>query len=144
MARKESRARGSLEHEVLLCLAAAKGPLTAADVQAEIGGLAYTTVMTTLSRLHAKAAIERTIRGRAYEYRLVGGTQAAQSNMTAHQMVKLLDEEADRASVLTRFVAALKPEDEQLLTDLLDRATVSGVIKADRAAKSRSKSRPKP
>src|ERR1700712_4626105 len=105
MARTESRARGSLEREVLLCLAAAKGPLTAADVQVEIGGLAYTTVMTTLSRLHAKAAIDRTLRGRAYEYTLVGGTQAAQSNMTAHQMVRLLDDEADRTSVLTRFVA---------------------------------------
>ena len=74
MARKEARARGSLEREVLMCLAAAGRPLTAADVQAEIGGLAYTTVMTTLSRLHAKGAIERTLRGRAYEYTLVGGT----------------------------------------------------------------------
>jgi predicted transcriptional regulator len=141
MARKESRARGSLEHEVLLCLAAAKGPLTAADVQNEIGGLAYTTVMTTLSRLHAKAAIERTLRGRAYEYTLVGGTQAAQSNMTAHQMVKLLDEEADRASVLTRFVAALKPEDERLLTDLLERA--ADVSESGRKTGPKSKSRPK-
>jgi predicted transcriptional regulator len=121
MARKESRARGSLEREVLLCLAAAKGPLTAADVQAEIGGLAYTTVMTTLSRLHGKGAIERTMAGRAYEYTLVGGTKAAQTNMTAHQMLKLLDEESDRASVLTRFVAELKPEDEKLLNDLLER-----------------------
>lgn len=142
MARKESRARGRLEHEVLLCLAAAKGPVTAADVQAEIGGLAYTTVMTTLSRLYAKAAIERTLRGRAYEYTLVGGTQAAQSNMTAHQMVKLLDEEDDRASVLTRFVAALGPEDEQLLTDLLERTSADGSIKPGRASGSRSKSRP--
>jgi predicted transcriptional regulator len=143
MARKESRARGSLEHEVLLCLAAAKGPLTAAAVQSEIGGLAYTTVVTTLSRLHGKAAIERTLRGRAYEYTLVGGTQAAQSNMTAHQMVKLLDEEADRASVLTRFVASLKPEDEQLLTDLLERASVADGSKAGRTTGSKSKSRPK-
>jgi predicted transcriptional regulator len=143
MARKESRARGSLEHEVLLCLAAAKGPLTAADVQSEIAGLAYTTVMTTLSRLHAKAAIERTLRGRAYEYTLVGGTRAAQSNMTAHQMVKLLDEEADRAGVLTRFVASLKPEDEQLLTDLLDRPPVAISSKTVRKAGSKSKSRPK-
>jgi predicted transcriptional regulator len=143
MARKESRGRGSLEREVLLCLAAAKRPLTAADVQSEIGGLAYTTVMTTLSRLHAKAAIERTLRGRAYEYTLVGGTRAAQSNMTAHQMVKLLDEEADRAGVLTRFVAALKPEDEQLLTDLLDRPPVANSSKPVRKAGSKSKSRPK-
>jgi predicted transcriptional regulator len=119
MARKESRTRGSLEREVLMCLAAAGRPLTVADVQAEIGGLAYTTVMTTLSRLHGKGAIGREQRGRAYEYSLVGGTEAAQSNMTAHQMLKLLDDEADRTSVLTRFVAELKPEDERLLTDLL-------------------------
>jgi predicted transcriptional regulator len=143
MARNESRARGRLEHEVLLCLAAANGPLTAADVQNEIGGLAYTTVMTTLSRLHAKAAIERTLRGRAYEYTLVGGTQAAQSNMKAHQMVKLLDEEADRASVLTRFVAALKPEDEQLLTDLLERGPAAGGATSGRKAGSKAKSGPK-
>jgi predicted transcriptional regulator len=143
MARKESRARGSLEREVLLCLAAAKGPLTAATVQAEIGGLAYTTVMTTLSRLHGKGAIERTLQGRAYEYTLVGGTQAAQYNMTAHQMVKLLDEESDRASVLTRFVAALKPEDEALLTDLLERAPVARESKSGGAAGAKSKSRPK-
>lgn len=126
MARKEARARGSLEREVLLCLAAARAPLTAAAVQAEIGDLAYTTVMTTLSRLHAKGAIERTLQGRAYEYTLVGGTKAAQTNMTAHQMLKLLDEESDRASVLTRFVAELKPEDEALLAGLLEQISKSG------------------
>src|ERR1700733_2795515 len=121
MAHKESRARGSLEHEVLLCLAAAKGPLTAADVQAEIGGLAYTTVMTTLSRLYAKKAIDRTLHGRAYQYTLIGGTKAAHSNMAAHQMLKVLDDETDRAGVLSRFVAELRPEDERLLTELLER-----------------------
>ncbi len=143
MARTGARARGSLEREVLMCLAAANGPLTAADVQVEIGGLAYTTVMTTLSRLHAKAAIERTLRGRAYEYTLVGGTQAARTNMTAHQMVKLLDEEADRASVLTRFVAGLKPEDEQLLTDLLERASTADRRNSEKSVRRPRRSTPK-
>jgi predicted transcriptional regulator len=122
MAGKESRARGALEHEILACLAAAKRPLTPAQVQAVIGGgIAYTTVMTTLSRLHAKRALDRTPAGRAYEYSLVGGAQGARSNMTAHQMLKLLDEQSDRAGVLTRFVAELGPQDEQLLTELLER-----------------------
>jgi predicted transcriptional regulator len=120
----EARARGALEREVLTCLAATAEAKTAAQVQAEIGGgLAYTTVMTTLSRLHAKGAIERRPAGRAYEYSLVGGTEGARSNMTAHQMLKLLDEQADRAGVLTRFIAELKPEDEQLLAELIDRTT---------------------
>ena len=49
-----ARPRGALEREVLACLAAAGGPLSPGDVLAELGGgLAYTTVMTTLSRLHA-------------------------------------------------------------------------------------------
>jgi predicted transcriptional regulator len=81
--------------------------------------------MTTLSRLYAKRALDRSAVGRAYEYSLVGGTQGARSNMTAHHMLKLLDEESDRAGVLTRFVAELKPEDEQLLAELLERATDS-------------------
>jgi predicted transcriptional regulator len=115
-----------LEREVLACLAAAGRPLTAADVQAEISGSpAYTTVMTTLARLHAKHALERELAGRAYRYTLVGGTERARSNMTAHQMLKLLDEESDRTSVLTRFVAELSPADEQLLTDLLRRGAAT-------------------
>lgn len=125
MARKEPRARGTLEHEVLMCLAAAGRPLTAAEVQAEIGGLAYTTIMTTLVRLHTKGALDRSRQGRAFEYSMVGDTKRAQSNMAAHQMLRLLDDDADRAGVLTRFVAELKPEDERLLTELLERTSAA-------------------
>jgi predicted transcriptional regulator len=118
---REPRARGSLEEEVLSCLAANGGPMTAAQVQTEIGGLAYTTVMTTLSRLYTKGALARQPVGRAYEYALIGDPSRARSNMTAHQMLKLLDEESDRAGVLTRFVNELSDEDEQLLTALLEK-----------------------
>jgi len=120
---KESRARGALELEVISCLAAGGRPMTPAQVQEEIGGgIAYTTVMTTLSRLYAKRALERSPVGRAYEYSLIGGTQGARSNMAAHQMLRLLDEESDRAEVLARFVAELKPADEKLLATLIERA----------------------
>jgi predicted transcriptional regulator len=122
MARREVRARGALEREILACLAAAGQPLTAAQVQAELSDdLAYTTVMTTLSRLHAKHALTRSAVGRAYAYALDGNPESAQTNMTAHQMVRLLDEESDRAAVLARFVAELKPEDERLLAGVLER-----------------------
>ncbi len=120
MRRAESRSRGVLEREILTCLAAADEPLSAGQVQAALGGeLAYTTVMTTLSRLYAKGALERALAGRAYHYSLVGDTETARSNMTAHHMLKLLDDESDRVKVLTRFVAELDPEDEELLTSLL-------------------------
>ena len=39
--------------------------------------------------------------------------------MTAHRMLRLLDAGGDRAGVLSRFVADLRPEDEALLTGLL-------------------------
>ncbi|HEY3086901.1 MAG TPA: BlaI/MecI/CopY family transcriptional regulator [Jatrophihabitantaceae bacterium] len=115
-----SRSRGALEREVIACLAAAGRPMTAAEVRAELSGdLAYTTVMTTLSRLHAKDAIERVPQGRAYAYSLTGGAATARANVAAHRMLRLLDHETDRAAVLTRFVGDLQPNDEQLLTELL-------------------------
>ena len=39
--------------------------------------------------------------------------------MTAHRMLRLLEADSDRASVLSRFIADLSAEDEQLLTGLL-------------------------
>jgi predicted transcriptional regulator len=114
------RARGALERDVLACLAAAGRPLSPGEVRAELGDdLAYTTVMTTLSRLHAKGALSRQRAGRGYAYALPGGPDAARASMTAHRMLQLLDAGEDRAGVLSRFVADLRPEDEELLSDLL-------------------------
>jgi len=114
------RPRGALEREVLACLAAAGRPLSPGEVRAELGDdLAYTTVMTTLSRLHGKGALSRQRAGRGYAYGLPGGADAAQASMTAHRMLLLLDAGEDRAGVLSRFVADLRPEDEELLNGLL-------------------------
>ncbi|MEP7023397.1 MAG: BlaI/MecI/CopY family transcriptional regulator [Actinomycetota bacterium] len=114
------RAPGALEREVLACLAAAGRPLSPADVRAELGDrLAYTTVMTTLSRLHAKGAVSRQAAGRGYVYALRGGPGDAQASMTAHRMLRLLETGGDRVGVLSRFVADLSPGDEQLLMNLL-------------------------
>jgi predicted transcriptional regulator len=122
MAGEPARSRGALEREIIACLAAVVRPLTPAEVRRELSGdLAYTTVMTTLSRLHAKGAIERVLQGRAYAYSLSGGAEGARANVTAHQMLKLLDHGSDRAAVLARFVDDLEPEDEELLTELLRR-----------------------
>lgn len=114
------RRRGALEQEVLGCLAAAGRPLTVAEVLTEVGeGLAYTTVMTALSRLHAKGALRREAAGRAFAYSLPADPAAIGASVTARRMSRLLDSEQDRADVLARFVADLSPEDERLLTELL-------------------------
>jgi predicted transcriptional regulator len=120
----QGRPRGVLEREVLACLAAAGRPLSPAEVRAELDDrLAYTTVMTTLSRLHAKGAISRQAAGRGYAYGLHGGPEQAQASMTAHRMLKLLEAGDDRVGVLSRFVADLSQEDEHLLNSLLADAT---------------------
>lgn len=114
------RPRGALEQEVLGCLAAAGRPLTVAEVLADIDDdLAYTTVMTTLSRLHAKGALSRESSGRAFAYSLAADPATTAAAVTARRMSRLLDSGQRRADVLARFVAELSPADEQMLTDLL-------------------------
>jgi predicted transcriptional regulator len=112
------RPAGALEQEVLSVLAASGKPMTPAQVLGELGGgLAYTTVMTALSRLHAKGAVSRETAGRGYAYRW-----ADQATVTARGMRRLLDGGENRAAVLARFVAELQPEDGKLLEELLGEA----------------------
>jgi predicted transcriptional regulator len=93
--------------------------LTAGQVQQELGaGLAYTTVMTALSRLHDKGAVSRERAGRAYAYTPVLDV----AGMAAVRMRALLEAGEDREAVLAQFVGALSDEDEQLLADLLKQA----------------------
>ncbi len=120
MAAMPGRPRGALEREVLACLAAAGRPLTANDVLSDLDGdLAYTTVMTTLTRLHAKGVLNRELNGRAYAYSVNGDRADVTMLGTAHRMRRLLEAGEDHAGVLARFVTDLSPEDEQLLADLI-------------------------
>ncbi len=120
MAATPGRPRGALEREVLACLAAAGRPLTANDVLSNLDGdLAYTTVMTTLTRLHAKGVLNRELNGRAYAYSVNGDRADVTKLGTAHRMRRLLEAGEDHAGVLARFVTDLSPEDEQLLADLI-------------------------
>jgi predicted transcriptional regulator len=110
------RAPGALEHEVLAILAASHEPLTPAGVQQRVSGeLAYTTVMTALSRLFDKGAVTREAAGRGYAYSFAADT----STLRARQMRRLLDRGDDRRGVLASFVAELDPEDEAVLSALL-------------------------
>jgi predicted transcriptional regulator len=113
------RTRGSLEREVHAVLAAVGEPLTPAQVRDTLGGdLAYTTVLTVLSRLFEKGEVVREPAGRGYAY----SAPYDAAELTARRMTLLLgDRDADRAAVLTRFVDGLRPGDEQLLRSLLDR-----------------------
>ena len=113
---RERRRRGGLERDIIATLLDAAVPLPAAEVRRRLGGtLAYTTVMTVLTRLAAKGLIDRSRSGRGYVYRASDDA----SEVTARRMQQLLDADDDRAAVLTRFVGALSAEDERLLAALL-------------------------
>lgn len=112
------RGPGELEGEVLTALYAADAPLTPSDVQQALGGhLAYTTVLTILTRLHAKGVARRLPAGRGYAY----SPAETGAEHTARQMRTLLEVGTDRAAVLAQFVDALSPEDERVLQHLIAR-----------------------
>jgi predicted transcriptional regulator len=100
----------------MAALWAADEPLTARQLLERLpGDLAYTTVLTILSRLHDKGMLVRQPAGRGYAYAPVRD----EASDTAVRMHGLLDRGSDREAVLTRFVDELSQEDEQLLHRLL-------------------------
>lgn len=100
----------------------AEAPLTCAQVREGLpdhAGLAYTTVMTTLHRLHEKGAVAREPAGRAFAYRLAVDGPSLHSRTAARRMRTLLAGPSDRREVLSHFVADLDPQDEATLRALL-------------------------
>ncbi|MBW8487482.1 BlaI/MecI/CopY family transcriptional regulator [Actinomadura sp. PM05-2] len=107
-----------MEAQIITVLAEADRPLTTGEVLERLGadsGLSYSTVVTTLTRLHRKGALARHRHGRAFRYQAM----ADAADLTALRMNRLLAEDPDRASVLRRFVGTLDPGDEDVLRDLL-------------------------
>lgn len=117
--RARRRGQGELEVQVLAALREADGPVTAAWVQERLGGdLAHTTVVTVLVRLLAKDVVVRERQGRSFLWT----PTADVARLAALRMRRLLDAEGDREAVLTSFVTALPPGDEQVLRALLETA----------------------
>lgn len=91
-------------------------PLTARQVRDRLDHhLAYTTVVTTLARLHAKGILARDRDGRSHRY----GPSTTAAGLAARRMQHALDDHEDRGAVLSHFVSALTGEDEVLLRNLL-------------------------
>ncbi|MGI8534956.1 MAG: BlaI/MecI/CopY family transcriptional regulator [Mycobacteriales bacterium] len=113
--RQPRRDRGGLENEVHAVLAASRAPLTPRQVQEALGGgLAYTTVLTALSRLYAKGTLVREPAGRAFAY-----APAAPAERAAAHMRWVLDTASDRDAVLARFLSELPDDDVPALLRLL-------------------------
>lgn len=111
------RRRGQLRDEVWAVLQEAGQPLTAGQVRDRLGRPpAYTTVVTTLARLHADGLLTRARDGRSHRY----APSTTEAGLAARRMQLALDDHDDRRAVLTHFVSALTGEDETVLKDLLD------------------------
>jgi predicted transcriptional regulator len=116
----QRRAPGKLEAEVLAVLWASDEPMAAADVQRRLdGGLAYSTVVTILSRLHEKGMAIREKQGRSFAYSPIED----ETGMAARRMRQVLDAGPDRDSVLARFVSDLSDHDERVLRALVHGST---------------------
>ncbi|MBA5223853.1 MULTISPECIES: BlaI/MecI/CopY family transcriptional regulator [Streptomyces] len=112
------RAQGQLEAQVLAALRAAPGPVTAGWVRERLGAtLAYTTVITILTRLQGKHAVTRERVGRSFTWTAASD----EAGLAAHRMRRVLDGESDREAVLASFVSGLTDQDERLLRALLRR-----------------------
>jgi predicted transcriptional regulator len=116
------RAAGELEAQVLSVLWTAGTALNAGEVQERLTAahrrgapLAYSTVVTTLTRLHAKGVLTRERTGHAFHYLPV----VDEAGWAASRMRQVLDAtDTDRDSVLTRFISTLSDKDEELLRRL--------------------------
>lgn len=118
--RTARRGAGELESAVLGVLWGAGEPLSPGQVRdrlavGEGGDLAYSTVVTILTRLHEKGALERSRDGRAFRYT----PTADKAGLAARRLSALLDRTPDRRAVLSRFVEDLSEGDEALLRTLL-------------------------
>ncbi|MDF3298904.1 BlaI/MecI/CopY family transcriptional regulator [Streptomyces tropicalis] len=112
----ERRPGGALEAEVLALLQSSRRPLTPGDVLQHLSDdLAYSTVVTVLSRMFEKGLLTREKQGRAYAYTPVTDTHG----FAARRMRQALESDPDREAVLTHFVEDLSTSDEQLLRQLL-------------------------
>jgi predicted transcriptional regulator len=104
---------------VLAVLRAAQVPLSPGQVRERLairpqGELSYSTVVTIMSRLHAKGLLARERAGRGFAY-----TPVDAASLAAGQMSRALDTGADRRAVLTSFVSGLSGRDTRLLRRLL-------------------------
>jgi predicted transcriptional regulator len=100
-------------------LRAANEPLSPGQVRECLpvrpsGELSYSTVVTILSRLHAKGLLARERAGRGFAY-----TPIDPASLAAGQMSRALDAGADHGAVLTSFVSGLSGRDARLLRQLL-------------------------
>jgi predicted transcriptional regulator len=108
---------GSLELRVLDALWSREGEATVRDVLQDFPNAAYTTVMTTMERLHRKGVLVRRKDGRAFLYRVAQSREELESTLVARAIQPLLDT-GSAQPILSSLVDEVSRHDERLLDEL--------------------------
>jgi BlaI family transcriptional regulator, penicillinase repressor len=110
---------GPLEWRVLEALWARATPASVRDLQPGFPEIAYTTLMTTLDRLHRKGVLDRAKRGRAFYY-LPQLTRSEFESARAADALRaaLARDSAALGPLLSLFVRAVGDRDRELLDEL--------------------------
>lgn len=108
---------GELERAVMEVLWARDEPVSVRAVHAALGdrGLAYTTVMTVLTRLAGKGLVRRSREGRVWLYR----PAAAREAYVAELMLEALELSGDRGSALVHFAKSVTSDEADALRQAL-------------------------
>jgi predicted transcriptional regulator len=111
---------GKLEAQVMEAMWASEEPLCVEEVRAALADsgkdAAYTTIMTTMSRLHSKGLLTRDMKGKAYYYSPKVSRRELTSNVTKQVIDGLLTAFAE--PTMAYFVEALSDEDPDKLEAL--------------------------
>ena len=109
---------GPLEARVLEALWTLDAPATVRDLQPLFSGTAYTTLMTTLDRLHRKGVLEREKAGRAFAYRHRWSRGELVSRMAAEQLGAIIAPDPALQPLVSFFVDAVNRRDAEVLGEL--------------------------
>ena len=113
------RVFGSLELRVLQALWARIGPQSVRDLQPVFENIAYTTLMTTLDRLHRKGILERDKVGRAFLYRPRCSREALRAELAGAALQAVFGERATELKpILSFFIESVSSEDRESLAAL--------------------------
>jgi len=116
-----SRTFGPLEVKVLEAIWRERSPSTVRALHESFPRLAYTTLMTTLDRLHRKGVLDRTKVGRAFAYEPRYARHEMELQLAARSIEGLLGAARGRSALtplLSCFVDAVGERDRLLLDDL--------------------------
>ena len=108
---------GALELRVLDAVWRRGHEVSVRDIHPDFPGSAYTTLMTTMDRLHRKGVLDRRKVGRAFAYRAVNSRQELESGLVTRALQSVLEGDAAQP-ILSFFVEEVSRQDDRLLDEL--------------------------